>query len=186
MEYVAYFTIIAVTLLLCWLVDTLCKRLRTRKDVRNRVKPQTRSAAFGVMIGFFGVVCLLNFAKVWYVILGALLLLAMGILLIVVYARTTIFYDAEEFTYQTPFHRAKTYRYADITGQTAVLTRSGVNTMLMVGGAEIHLYESMTAVNDFLKTAYHGWLNAHGKTEEECPPVNPSYLVWFPEPENGG
>lgn len=186
MEYVAYFTIIAVTLLLCWLVDTLCKRLRARKDVRNRVKPQTRSAAFGVILCFLSIVFALNFLKVWYAVLAAVFLLAMGILLIVVYCRTTISYDAEEFTYQTPFHRAKTYRYADITGQMAVLARSGVNTMLMVGDAEIHLYESMTNVNDFLKTAYRGWLAATGKTEEECPPVNPSYLVWFPEPENGG
>lgn len=186
MEYIAYFTVIIVTLALCFLVDTLFKRHRKKKGNPNQVKPNKRSAAFGIILCFLALAIGFNFLDTWYMVLGAIVVLAMGAFLLVVYGCTAIVYDEDGFTYKTPLHKAKTYCYADITGQNALLTRSGVNSMLLVGDSEIHIYESMEGVNDFLKTAYHGWLQAKGMTEAECPPPNPTYLVWFPEPENGG
>lgn len=182
MEYIAYFTVIIVTLAICFLVDTLFKRRRNRRGVPNRVKPQKRTATFGIILSFLGMAFAFRVADGWLLLAGAIVVLAMGIFLIGVYFLTGIVYDQDGFTYKALFRKAKTYRYADITGETALLTRSGVNAMLLVGEDEVHIYQSMDGLNNFLKTAYQGWLKARGMREEDCPPPNPTYFVWFPEP----
>lgn len=183
MEYIAYFTVIFVTLGCCFLVDHLLKRHKEKQGEQRRVRPAKRSVLFGIIVCFLGLVFALNFgAKSWLIFAGAIICLLMGVTLIVVYFCTGITYDEQGFTYRAPGRRAAQYRYADITGERALMTRGGVNAALMVGENEIYLYESMDGVGIFLKTAYEGWLKAKGLDSESCPPPNPACLVWFPEP----
>ncbi len=181
MKYIAYFTVIALTFGMCFLVDTLCKRLRGKRRGPNRVRPQKRTAAFGIILAFLGLSFAVGVRGHWLVVVGSALLLLLGGMLITVYFATGLTYDQAGFTYKTPFHRAKAYRYEDITGQNTLLTRAGVQVLLRVAGDEVQLYEAMEGLNDFFSTAYEGWLKARGLTREQCPPPNPAYYVWFPE-----
>lgn len=181
MQYVAYISVMIITFSACFGVDTLLKHFQNRKPTFGKVKPQKRTAVFGIVLAFLGLAVALNFTSVSYGLFCGVIVGAMGVFLLVVYCGTTIAYDEHGFSYHTPLHRAKSYRYGDIVGQTALMTRSGVNTMLYVGNDEIHLYQSMEGLQDFLQTAYRGWLAEKNLTEEECPPPNPTYYQWFAE-----
>lgn len=182
MKYIAYFTVIIFTFGCCFLVDNLLKRHSAKKGRLCRVRPAKRSVLFGIIISFLALVFGLYFGdKHWLVLVGAVICLLFGIGMIAVYCFTGITYDEQGFTYRALGRKTKHFRYADITGERALLTRSGVNAVLLLGDDEVYLYESMEGVHAFLKAAYEGWLSARNLDGEAFPPPNPTYLVWFPE-----
>lgn len=183
-QYLPYLIVAILTFSLCFLVDSLSKRRRRGRPAVRRVKPRKLAISFGLALTFFGLGAGLRFLgeDVLLTVCCAGVLL-MGIALIAIYLSTSIVYDDEGFTDKAPFRKAKRHRYGEIRGQTSLLTRSGVNAMLLAGDDEVHIYESMDGVQEFLQAAYHGWLAQTGRTEADCPPPNPTYLVWFPEPE---
>lgn len=182
-KYIPVLVVMVLTFALCFGVDLLCKRLRRNRPPRNQVKPQRKTMAFGIGLSFLGLAIGLNFwSQSTLIAACCVVIFLMGIGLMFIYLTTSIVYDEEGFESKAPFRKTRRFRYGEIRGELALLARSGANAMLYVGEEEVQLYQSMVGVNDFLQTAYHGWLKQTGRTEEEFPPPNPMYLVWFPEP----
>lgn len=183
-QYIPVIVVAVVTFGICFLVDWLLKRRKKNQVPQNKVRPQRRTLVFGLVLSFLALSIGLGYMEQGaLIVVGCCVIFLMGVLLLYIYGATSIVYDDEGFTDKAPFRKARRFSYGDITGEMAVMARSGVNAMLYVGKNEVHLYQSMAGVQDFLKTAYHGWLAQTGRTEDECPPPNPMYLVWFPEPD---
>lgn len=183
-QYIPYIVTAVLTFGVCILVDFLSRRRAKKKAAYRKVKPAKRTTFFGTILTFLGIVVLLFYTSkfgIWAIIGGSLILL-LGLFMLLIYLCTGITYDESSCTCRTLGHRAKTLRYADITGQTALYTRSGVSTMLHFGKETVDVYESMAGVSDFLSTAYEGYLKAKGLTREEYPAPNPGSLLWFKEP----
>lgn len=183
-QYLPYIIVAALTFAICFAVDSLSKRRRRGQPARRQVKPRRTTVVFGLVLSFFGLGVGLRFlGQDTLITVCSAGVLLMGVGLLYVYGATAIVYDDEGFTDKAPFRRPKRHDYGDIRGERALMTRSGVNAMLYAGQDEVHIYQSMEGVQEFLKTAYHGWLAQTGRTQDDCPPPNATYLVWFPEPE---
>ena len=111
-----------------------------------------------------------------------LLALLLGVILLVNYCSFAVYYDDETFLYKDLRHRKKIYHYSQITGQQSLMTRSGINTMLFVGGDTVELNSGMQGVSDFLSKAFHRWCEQKG-VDPDSVENNPAMLTYFPQPE---
>lgn len=177
----------AVVFLLCFLVDTLVKLARRKKAVPTAcVRPPRKSAIFGILLIFFPLMVLL-----WWMpkdgdtllLVGSIIVLVMGIVLLVSHFSFSIRYDDDSFTCRTLGKKPMRYTYDQIRGQRSLLTRSGVNTTLFVGGDTIVLYEAMQGASTFLSKAFFRWCEAKG-IDPDAVENNPRMLTWFPDPDD--
>jgi hypothetical protein len=181
-KYLPYLLVAAFTFLICFLVDLIARRGR-RETSDRRVRPQRRTLIFGVVISFLALVLGLQFLELsWLAPVAGGVCLLLGIGLILVYFGSVIVYDDRGFTCRSLWKHPKHYCYADITGERALLARSGVNAVLFLGQEQVYLYQSMQGVNEFLRTAYEGYLAAKGLSDADFPAPNPGNMIWFPEP----
>ena len=68
-------------------------------------------------------------------------------------------------------------------GQRSLLTRSGVNTELFVGGESLQLYSAMQGLDAFLNKAFFRWCSAKG-IDPDSVENNPRMLTYFPDPDD--
>lgn len=183
MQYVILLAFMAAVFGICFLVDRLIKHFIPQDD-RKAVRLPRKSAIFGILLTFVAFAAPLMFWEQleWYIRIGCGIVLLMGVFLLVQYFSFSIRYDEEGFTYRTLGKKAMTCRYEDILGQKSLLTRSGVNATLYTKQGEVPIYSAQVGVQDFLKTAFAAWCRETG-TDPESVENNPSYLVYFPEPQ---
>ena len=178
----------AFVFLVCFLLDTLFKRLFPKSKLeksKTAVRPARRSATFGVILLFVPVVVLLFFMPEGgdtLLLIGCIAALIFGIILLVNYFSVTIYYDDEKFLYKTLRGGKKEFHYGQIRGQRSLMTRGGINTILFVGGEEINLYSSMQNLNAFLNKAFYRWCAEKG-IDPDSVENNPRMFTWFPDPE---
>ena len=178
----------AFVFLVCFLVDTLFKRLFPKSKLersKTAVRPARRSATFGVLLLFLPIVVLLFFMPEGgdtLLLIGCIAALIFGVILLVNYFSVTIYYDDEKFLYKTLRGGKKEFHYSQIRGQRSLMTRGGINTILFVGDEEINLYSSMQNLNAFLNKAFYRWCAAKG-IDPDSVENNPRMFTWFPDPE---
>ena len=178
----------AFVFLVCFLLDTLFKRLFPKSKLeksKTAVRPARRSATFGVILLFVPVVVLLFFMPEGgdtLLLIGCIAALIFGVILLVNYFSVTIYYDDEKFLYKTLRGGKKEFHYGQIRGQRSLMTRGGINTILFVGGEEINLYSSMQNLNAFLNKAFYRWCAEKG-IDPDSVENNPRMFTWFPDPE---
>lgn len=165
---------------ICVLAEIFSRR-RAKKHIKA-VKPSGYFSFFGAILAVLGIVVLVFDIPKYGVlaILGGSFLLALGLVLLAVYFSVRIVYDEASCQYRRLFHKRRTYSYEDITGQNLIDSRIGNRFLLCFGSQAIKLNASMTGIDDFLRTAYHGYLSAKGLTAEEFPAPDPADLLWFP------
>ena len=178
----------AFVFLVCFLVDTLFKRLFPKSKLersKTAVRPARRSATFGVLLLFLPILVLLFFMPEGgdtLLLIGCIAALIFGVILLVNYFSVTIYYDDEKFLYKTLRGGKKEFHYSQIRGQRSLMTRGGINTILFVGDEEINLYSSMQNLNAFLNKAFYRWCAAKG-IDPDSVENNPRMFTWFPDPE---
>ena len=166
---------------LCYLVDRLLSRGRSKAAPERTVRQPRRAFVIGVVLAVAGVFIAL-FVPGLLGIGGGILIALLGAVLVLSFFSFTIEYDDEGFTCRT-LRGSKRYRYSQITGEQALATRGGIHVMLYVGGDGVELSEAMQGARAFLSHAYYARCRQKGIAPEDCPPPAPEALVWFEEPE---
>lgn len=188
MKYVFLLVFMALVFGVCALVDMIFKKLfpKTPLEMEKRVVRMPRSGAiWGVILTVLPVVVLVFWMPAGGDLLlgiGAGVALLLGVILLVNYCSFAVYYDDETFLYKDLRHRKKIYHYSQITGQQSLMTRSGINTMLFVGGDTVELNSGMQGVSDFLSKAFHRWCEQKG-VDPDSVENNPAMLTYFPQPE---
>lgn len=189
MFYVLIGLFMAAVFGLCFLVDKLIQKVTHapgKAPAGSVVRPARANIIWGVLLFVIGMAGALFLQKElgWIAVAAGLLLVLMGGYLIIIYCGTSIYYDEESFLYRQPGKRPAQYRFSQIRGERALLTRGGVNaTLYLENGGEVNLYSSMQGTRPFLYAAYQGWCSGRGLNPDQNPPPNPDAMVWFPEPE---
>ena len=188
MKYVFLLLFMAAVFGVCRAVDLLIRKFAPKipqRESGKAVRLPHRSIVFGILLTFFGIASLIGFfeqMKALYRV-ACIAVTAMGVFLLVQYGSFGVFYDAESFVYRTLRRGKHLFRYGEIIGQRSLLTRSGVNTVLLLRNDEqVVLSESMDGVREFLQFAFHRWCEATG-TDPETVKNNPEMLTYFPETE---
>ena len=166
---------------LCFLVDRLLSRGKTRDPAPNTVRQPRRAFVIGIVLLVAGVACAL-FVPGGLGIIGGVVIALLGAVLIVSYFSFAVDYDDEGFTVRG-LRTSGRYRFAQITGEQAVATRGGIHVMLFVGDISVELSEAMQGARAFLSHAYYAYCRQRGIDPEENPPPAPEALVWFEQPE---
>lgn len=184
MKYILYILLIAVIFGLVALVDfvfgKLFPRLKAPKTAKA-VRMPRYSFVLGILIVVLGIMGLLFYTEAdWFLRIGMVAAMVMGLYMTVNYISFGIFYDAEGFTYRTLTKKAVFYRYSDITGQRSFLARSGLNTSLLMGETEIPLNGAMKGLPDFMSYAFFAWCRETGRDPDQQE-YDPTTLRYFPE-----
>ena len=177
--YIALFC--AVIFGLCYLVDRLLSRGRSKTAPERTVRQPRRAFVIGVVLAVAGVFIAL-FVPGLLGVGGGILIALLGAVLVLSFFSFTIEYDGEGFTCRT-LRGSKRYQYSQITGEQALATRGGIHVMLYVAGDGVELSEAMQGARAFLSHAYYARCRQKGIAPEDCPPPAPEALVWFEEPE---
>ena len=166
---------------LCFLVDRLVSRGRSKTAPERTVRQPRRAFVIGVVLAVAGVFIAL-FVPGLLGVGGGIVIALLGAVLVLSFFSFTIEYDDEDFTCRT-LRGSKRYRYSQITGEQALATRGGIHVMLYVGGDGVELSEAMQGARAFLSHAYYARCRQKGIAPEDCPPPAPEALVWFEEPD---
>jgi hypothetical protein len=188
LKYVFLAILCGLIFLVCWLIDTLVKRLAPKSELEKSkqvVRLPRRSAIFGVLLLFFPLVVVLFFLQKdssLLIPIGCAVSAVFGVVLLVSYFSFAIWYDDETFLYKSFRHKKTLYHYSQIKGQRSLLTRGGVNSILFVGDDEINVYSAMDGLSAFLSKAFYKWCQQKG-IDPASVENNPSMLTWFPDPD---
>ena len=169
---------------LCFLADKLLKKAFPKPEGKQ-VKPPRRGVVFGVVLAFLGLAVAFGFwSKAdWPFRICCFAVSAMGVFLLLQYFSFSLVYDESGFYYREKLGKSRHYTYEEILSQRSFLTRSGVNTTLYLESGEVHLYEALDGIRDFLTTAFYAWCEIKSIKPESIK-NNPEMLTYFPEPED--
>lgn len=179
----------AFVFLVCFLVDLLLRKLFPKEKIEKSkqvVHLPRRQAIFGIILTFAAIVVFVRFLQQKMdvpLLLGGIAALLIGAGLLVNYCSFSIYYDDETFLYRDLRHKKTLYHYSQIRGQRSLLTRSGVNTELFVGGESLQLYSAMQGLDAFLNKAFFRWCSAKG-IDPDSVENNPRMLTYFPDPDD--
>ena len=119
-------------------------------------------------------------------LIGGLVVLALGIALIVYYLSFGIFYDGETMLVCAFGKKDREYFFREIQGQKLYLIQGG-NIMVelhMSDGSAVSLQSSMEGIYTFLDTAFAAWCMQKGIDPQSCTFHDPSQSLWFPTVED--
>ena len=118
-------------------------------------------------------------------IVGGLIVFAMGVFLAVYYLSFGIFYDGESFLMSRFGKKDAVHRYEEIVGQKLYVVQGGsvVAELYLKDGSTVSLQSTMDGVYPFLDTAFAGWCLQTGRDPESCDFHDPSKSLWFPPVE---
>jgi len=178
----------ALAFLLCWLVDKGFARLfrgKAQHKSGRSVRLSKYQGLFGIILIVLGISCLFASEMGGLLLLvGGIVVLAVGIGLAVNYLSFGIFYDDSEFLISKFGKKSKAYSYRDITSQQLFVNGSQIIIELFFkDGDSLQLYSTMTDVYAFLDHAFARWLEQTGRSMEDCPFHDPANSCWFPKTE---
>lgn len=190
MQFVIVLLIAAAVFGVCYLVDKgFSKAFRGKAQHRSgmAVRANKRFGVFGVVLTVLGVMAFcIGIGDGPVLIVGGLIVFAMGIFLAVYYLSFGIFYGEDSFLVSSLGKKSDAYRYSDIEGQKLYLITGGniVVELQMRGGKTVSLQSTMDGVYPFLDTAFSGWCRQKGLAEDQCDFHDPSKSWWFPHEES--
>lgn len=191
MEYVLIAIVIAAVLGLCFLTDFLFKKI-FRSQAQHMsglaVRLHKRYATIGIIMVVLGVTALITaFTQAeihWLLFGGGILIAVIGIVLVVYYLATGIFYDSDSFLYTTLGNKKKVYYYKDIRAQQLYNNAGQLLIELhMHDGTSVQVQGNMPGATAFLDHAYEAWVQQTGRREEDCAFHDTANSIWFPPVE---
>lgn len=191
MEYVLIAIVIAAVLGLCFLTDFLFKKI-FRSQAQHMsglaVRLHKRYATIGIVMVVLGVTALITaFTQAeihWLLFGGGILIAVIGIVLVVYYLATGIFYDSDSFLYTTLGKKKKVYYYKDIRAQQLYNNAGQLLIELhMHDGTSVQVQGTMPGATAFLDHAYEAWVQQTGRRKEDCAFHDTANSIWFPPVE---
>lgn len=172
----------------CYFVDKgFAKVFRSKAQHLSgmAVRANKRNGIFGVVLTALGIAGMCMGAD-RVLLVGGIIVAAMGIGLAIHYLSFGIFYDGETFLVSRFGKASKEYAFKDILGQKLYLIQGGniVIELHMADGSAVSLQSSMDGVYPFLDTAFAGWCLATDRDPQSCDFHDPSQSLWFPTVED--
>ncbi len=187
-EFIAVLIVAALVFGVCFLVDKLFTRIfRNQQQHRSgrAVRLNKRYSAIGLIVAALGVACLFA-APTQGVIMwvaGGILILG-GAALVTWYLCFGVFYDEEAFIVTNFGKKSVRYTYDAIVSQQLFNSYGNIIVELHLNnGKSVQLQSTMGGTYEFLDFAFRRWLEATGRTEEECDFYQPDQSCWFPSAE---
>lgn len=186
---VPFLLILAVTFLVCFLVDKVFTKV-FRGTVQHKsgksVRLSKRYGSIGLIVFALGVAAIFMGAgdAQWALLIGGCVLVLGGIALIVYYMTFGVFYDEDSFVLTTFGKASKIYHFRDIRSQQLYMTTGNVVVELyLCDGRVFQIHTGMTGMYPFMDHAFSAWLAQTGRTQEECDWYDPDNSCWFPTEE---
>ncbi len=189
MQYLGVLVIAALTFGACYLFDK-----GYSEKFRNKVQHHTglsvrlnrRYAVFGLIVTLLGILAICVGATEDVVLLiGGVLVLALGIGLITYYLTFGVFYDDDTFLLTTFGKKTVEYRFSDIETQKLYSVQGGgvIIELHLRDGQAVSLQSAMEGTYPFLDHAFYAWCRQTGRAPEDCTFHEPSQSLWFPSGE---
>ena len=186
MAIAAMILIIAAVFGLCFLVDkgfTKLFRNKVQHQTGKSVRLNKRYGSIGLIMFAFGVAAVfmgINNEE-WVLVGGAALLVLGGIALVTYYMSFGIYYDEDSFILSRFGKQSLTFYFKNIRSQQLYLASGNVVVELhMVDGSHFQVHTGMLGMYAFMDHAFTAWLEATGRTKEDCSWYDPDNSCWFP------
>ena len=189
MQFVIILLIAAAVFGVCYLVDKgFSRAFRSKAQHRSglAVRANKRFGVFGVVLTVLGILSVsVGIGDGPVLIVGGLIVLAMGVGLAVYYLSFGVFYDGESFLVSRFGKKDAVHRYEEITGQKLYVVQGGsvVVELYLTDGTTVSLQSTMDGVYPFLDTAFAAWCMQTGRDPQSCDFHDPSKSLWFPTVE---
>lgn len=190
MDFIVILLIAALTFGLCYLTDKLYQKVFRSKQQHysgRSVRLSKKYGAFGVILFVLGLAVLLcGLSGGWILIAGGVLILLTGIGLMVYYLTYGIFYDADSFLYTSFGKKSIPYRYGQISHQQLYVLQGGsiLLELHMQDGHAIQIQLQLAGAEDFLNTAFLGWVQQNNLDIRSTNFHDPQNSCWFPSGED--
>ena len=175
---------------ICFAVDkAFTKAFRSKAQHRSglAVRANKLYGLAGLVLSILGILGFLTgLGANILLLIGGLVVLALGIALIVYYLSFGIFYDGETMLVCAFGKKDREYFFREIQGQKLYLIQGG-NIMVelhMSDGSAVSLQSSMEGIYTFLDTAFAAWCMQKGIDPQSCTFHDPGQSLWFPTVED--
>lgn len=173
----------------CFLVDKAFTKIFRSKAQHHSglaVRLDKRYGIFGVILTVLGVLSLcVGITDGPVLLVGGLIVLAMGVALAIYYLSFGVFYNEDSFLLSRFGRHDVVHRYEEIVGQKLYVIQGGsiVVELHLQDGSTVSLQSSMDGVYPFLDTAFSLWCLQTGRDPQSCEFHDPSQSLWFPTVE---
>lgn len=188
MKFMIILLVAAAVFGICYAVDkSFTRAFRSKAQHRSGMAVRV-SKMYGIMgtaLCVLGVMAIVVGTKNYLLLIGGLIVLAMGAAMAVYYLTRGIFYDGESFLISGFGQKGTTHYYRDILQQRLYLVQGGnvIIELHLNDGTVVSLQSNMDGVYPFLDTAFAGWCLQTGTDPLSCSFHDPSNHWWFPHEE---
>ena len=175
---------------ICFAVDkAFTKAFRSKAQHRSgmAVRANKLYGLAGLVLSILGILGFLTgLGANILLLIGGLVVLALGIALIVYYLSFGIFYDGETMLVCAFGKKDREYFFREIQGQKLYLIQGGniLVELHMADKSVVSLQSSMDGIYTFLDTAFAAWCMQKGIAPQSCTFHDPSQSLWFPTVED--
>lgn len=190
MEYIGVLVVAALVFGVCFLVDKgFTKLFRSQAQHRSgtAVRLNKKYGAFGLILAVLGIAAIITGISQSVVLLvGGIIVVAMGAALVVYYMTFGIFYDGESFVFTTFGKKSRTYHYSQIRSQQLYVVQGGnvIVELHMTDDSAVQVQLALQGAENFMNTAFLGWVRQKNiDIRENCDFHDPENSCWFPAEE---
>ena len=175
---------------ICFAVDkAFTKAFRSKAQHRSgmAVRANKLYGLAGLVLSILGILGFLTgLGANILLLIGGIVVLALGIALIVYYLSFGVFYDGETMLVCAFGKKYREYFFREIQGQKLYLIQGGniLVELHMADGSAVSLQSSMEGIYTFLDTAFAAWCMQKGVDPQSCTFHDPSQSLWFPTVED--
>lgn len=191
MEYIGVLVVAALVFGVCFLVDKgFTKLFRSQAQHRSgtAVRLNKKYGAFGLILVVLGIAAMISgISQSIVLLIGGVIVVAMGAALVVYYMTFGIFYDSESFLYTSFGKKSRTYHYSQIRSQQLYVIQGGniIVELHMTDGSAVQVQLALQGAEDFMNTAFLGWVRQKNMDiRENCEFHDPQNSCWFPAEED--
>ena len=189
MQFIAILLVAAAVFGVCHLIDkAFTKKFRSKAQHMSgmAVRASKMYGVFGVVLGVVGILAVLvGVSSSILLLIGGIIVLAMGAALAVHYLSFGIFYDGESFLVSSFGKKSVSHTYREIQEQKLYVLQGGsiLVELYLTDGSSVSLQSTLDGVYPFLDTAFAGWCLQTGRDPQSCDFHDPSQSLWFPTVE---
>ena len=189
MQIIPILLVAAAVFGLCYLVDkTFTKKFRSKVQHMSgmAVRANKMYGVFGVALMAVGLMSLVvGISSSLLLLLGGIIVLAMGAGLAAHYLTFGIFYDGESFLVSSLGKKSHSHFYKEIQEQKLYVLQGGsvLVELHLADGTAVSVQSTLDGAYPFLDTAFAGWCIQTGRDPMECDFHDPSKHWWFPHEE---
>ena len=189
MEIIPILLVAAAVFGICYLVDkAFTKKFRSKQQHLSglAVRASKMYGVFGIALSAVGVMAIVvGISGSILLLLGGIIVLAMGAGLAAHYLTFGIFYDGESFLVSSLGKKSHSHVYKEIKEQKLYVLQGGsiLVELHLEDGTAVSVQSTQEGVYPFLDTAFAGWCLQKGIDPQSCGFHDPSKHWWFPHEE---